>query len=227
MRLLLAEDERALSRALCKILDKNGYPTDPVYDGEEALEYLRSGAYDGLILDVMMPRKDGFAVLRELRESGNRIPVLMLTARTEVEDRVRGLDGGADDYLCKPFDTRELLARLRAMTRAPGAPAEGNRLRFGNVTLDRSSFELSTPSGRFHLTNKEYQLMELLISSPRRVQSTEALFARIWGLDSEAELSVVWVYVSYLRKKLKALEADAEIRAYRGSGYALEAADDT
>lgn len=222
MRILLAEDERSLSRALVALLEKNNYSADAVYDGEEALAYLEAGNYDGLILDIMMPKLDGLEVLRRLREQGNPIPVLLLTAKAEVEDKVTGLDTGANDYLTKPFSTAELMARIRAMTRSQTGSQTGSRLRFGNITLDQATFELSSPSGSFRLANKEYQMMELLLRNPRQLISSERFLERIWGYDSEVELNVVWVYISYLRKKLAALQADIQIKATRNAGYSLE-----
>ncbi|WP_297199760.1 response regulator transcription factor [uncultured Flavonifractor sp.] len=222
MRILLAEDERSLSRALVALLEKNNYSADAVYDGEEALAYLEAGNYDGLILDIMMPKLDGLEVLRRLRERGNPIPVLLLTAKAEVEDKVTGLDTGANDYLTKPFSTAELMARIRAMTRSQTGSQTGSRLRFGNITLDQTTFELSSPSGSFRLANKEYQMMELLLRNPRQLISSERFLERIWGYDSEVELNVVWVYISYLRKKLAALQADIQIKATRNAGYSLE-----
>ena len=158
MRLLLAEDEKALSKALATILERNKYSVDAAYDGQEALEYLDAGNYDGVILDIMMPKVDGITVLREIRKKGNLIPVLLLTAKSEVDDKVLGLDAGANDYLTKPFNARELLARIRAMTRTQTAQAD-SRLKIGNVTLDRATYELSTPSGSYRLANKEFQMM--------------------------------------------------------------------
>lgn len=221
MRLLLAEDERALSKALTAILERNNYSVDPVYDGLAALEYLRMDNYDGIILDIMMPKVDGITVLQEIRKSGNPIPVLLLTAKSEVDDKVLGLDAGANDYLTKPFHSRELLARIRAMTRPQTAQAN-SKLKLGNVTLDRATFELSSPTGSFRLANKEFQMLELLMSNPRNLISSERLMEKIWGYDSEAEINVVWVYISYLRKKLAALHANIQIKATRNAGYSLE-----
>lgn len=221
MRLLLAEDEKALSRALVAILERSSYSVDAVFDGQTALEYLESEEYDGVILDVMMPRLDGFEVLKALRQAGNLVPVLMLTAKSEVDDKVLGLDLGANDYLTKPFHTRELLARVRAMTRTQIARPD-TRLRMGNITLDQATMELSSPFGSFRLANKEYQVLELLMSNPRRLISTERFLEKIWGYDSDAELNVVWVYISYLRKKLAALYATVQIKATRNAGYTLE-----
>lgn len=221
MRLLLAEDERSLSKALTVILERSSYSVDAVYDGVEALEYLEAGKYDGIILDIMMPKMDGLTVLRKIRSSGNNIPILMLTAKSEIDDKVQGLDSGANDYLTKPFDTKELLARIRAMTRVH-APSADSVLRMGNISLDRSTFELSSPFGSFRLANKEFQVMELLMCNPKHLISTECFMEKIWGCDSNAEINVVWVYISYLRKKLNALQADIQIKASRNAGYSLE-----
>ena len=221
MRLLLAEDEKSLSRALVKILEHGNYSVDAVYDGEEALDYLEADNYDGVILDIMMPKTDGLTVLKKLREAGNLIPVLLLTAKSELDDKVTGLDLGANDYLTKPFEPAELLARIRAMTRQ--APTQADTvLRFGNVTLNQSSYELSTPDGSYRLANKEFQMMEMLMSNSRQLISAERFYDKIWGYDSESEMNVVWVYISYLRKKLAALKANVNIKATRGVGYSLE-----
>lgn len=224
MRILLAEDEKALAKAIVKIFEKNNYSADAVYDGEEALAYIESGNYDVAVLDIMMPKLDGISVLKKVRASGNRIPILMLTAKSEIEDRVLGLDSGANDYLPKPFDTRELLARIRAITRTN--EETDTKLGFGNITLDRATFELSSPTGSFRLANKEYQMMEYFLSNPRRIISAEQFMEKIWGYDSDAEINVVWVYISYLRKKLTALGADIAIKASRNAGYSLEVCDD-
>lgn len=224
MRILLAEDEKALAKAIVKIFEKNNYSADAVYDGEEALAYIESGNYDVAVLDIMMPKLDGISVLKKVRASGNRIPILMLTAKSEIEDRVLGLDSGANDYLPKPFDTRELLARIRAITRTK--EEADTKLGFGNITLDRATFELSSPMGSFRLANKEYQMMEYFLSNPRRIISAEQFMEKIWGYDSDAEINVVWVYISYLRKKLTVLGADIAIKASRNAGYSLEVCDD-
>ena len=221
MRLLLAEDEKSLSRALVKILEHGNYSVDAVYDGEEALDYLEAGSYDGVILDIMMPKVDGLTVLKTIRQKGSRIPVLMLTAKAEIDDRVAGLDLGANDYLTKPFAPPELLARIRAMTRTQVEQTD-SVLRLGNIQLDTSSYELSSPSGSFRLANKEFQMMELLLRNPRQLIPTERFLEKIWGYDSDAEINVVWVYISYLRKKLSALNADVSIKAARNAGYSLE-----
>lgn len=221
MRLLLAEDEKELSNALTVILKHNQYSVDAVYNGEDALAYLETENYDAAILDVMMPKMDGLTVLRKLREKGNSIPVLLLTAKAEIDDRVLGLDSGADDYLTKPFASRELLARLRSITRRK-MEASGAALQFGNLSLDRARYELFSPSGSFRLGNKEYQIMEMLMSNPGQLISTERFMEKIWGYDSETERNVVWVYLSNLRKKMAALDADVQLRASRNQGYSLE-----
>ena len=221
MRLLFAEDENSLSRAITAILKKNHYEVDAVYDGEEALAYLECGTYDGAILDIMMPKKDGLTVLKEIRRQGINTPVLMLTAKAEIDDRVLGLDSGANDYLTKPFAAPELLARIRAMTRTQ-MTQNTSSLSFGNLSLNQTSFELSSPSASYQLTNKEFQLLELLMANPGQVISSDRLFEKIWGYESDADPSVIWVYISYLRKKLTALNASVRIRAIRNAGYRLE-----
>ena len=222
MRLLLAEDEKSLSRAVTVLLRKSNYEVDSVYDGEEALAYLSSGNYDGAILghydaqggwDPGPPPAAG--------GGGSRLPVLLLTAKAEVDDKVLGLDSGANDYLTKPFASQELLARIRAMTREQTAQTT-SQLHVGNVTLDRATFELSTPSGSLRLANKEFQMLELLMCNPRNLISTERFLEKIWGYDNEAEINVVWVYISYLRKKLAALHSNVQIKARRNVGYSLE-----
>lgn len=220
MRILLAEDERPLARALVKIFEKNNYSADAVHNGEDALTYLVAGNYDVVVMDVMMPKMDGITALKKIREQGNQIPVLMLTAKAEIDDRVLGLDSGANYYLTKPFDTKELLAALRAITRVQ--VQVDNKLSFGNITLDRSTFELASPSGSFRLANKEFQMMEMLMSNPHQIISAERFMEKIWGFENEAEINVVWVYVSYLRKKLTALNADIIIKSSRNAGYCLE-----
>jgi DNA-binding response OmpR family regulator len=221
MRLLLVEDEIELSNALAAVLRRSNYSVDAVYDGQDALDYLMTGNYDGAILDIMLPKMDGITVLKKVRAAGNSVPVLLLTAKTEIDDRVNGLDSGADDYLTKPFAMKELLARIRAMTRRQTETTD-SILKFGNVQLDRITFQLSTPKDSLRLANKEFQMMEMLMVSPGQIISADQFMEKIWGFDSETEQNVVWVYISYLRKKLTALEADVAIRASRGLGYTLE-----
>ena len=195
---------------------------DAVYDGQEALAYLEATDYDGVILDIMLPKVDGLSVLRQLRARGSQVPVLMLTAKSEVEDRVLGLDSGANDYLAKPFATAELLARIRAMTRSRRGQGD-NLLRRGNLTFDLASFELSTPTCRTRLPNKEFQMLEMLMSSPSALISAGRFIETVWGLDSDVETNVVWVHISCLRRILTELGADVQIRAVRNGGYRLEA----
>ena len=221
MRLLLAEDERELSKALCAVLKHNNYSVAPVYNGQDALDYGLCENYDGIILDIMMPKMDGLEVLRKLRENGVSTPVIFLTAKSEIEDRITGLDTGADDYLTKPFNMGELLARIRALTRRKSEYSP-NLLTFGNISLNRETFELSSGENSVRLGNKEFQMMEMLLSNPARLISTEQFMERIWGYETEAEINVVWVYISYLRKKLTSLSASVEIKAVRGVGYTLE-----
>ena len=221
MRLLLAEDERELSAALVAILKHNNYSIDAVYNGEDALAYLEADNYDGAILDIMMPKMDGLTVLKKIRAEGNSVPVLILTARSEVDDKVLGLDCGADDYLSKPFAAKELLARIRAITRRK-TEAVNSVLKVGNLTLDCTTFELSSPTDSCRLPNKEFQIMELLAANSRQIISTDRFMEKVWGYDSEADVGVVWVYISYLRKKLMSLDANVKIKAARGQGYYLE-----
>ena len=220
MKILLAEDEVSMARAIVRILEKSNYHADAVYNGIDAVNYLTAGDYDAVILDVMMPGMDGIAVLKTIREKGIKIPVIMLTAKAEVEDKVLGLDSGANDYLTKPFDAKELLARIRAMTRS-GISAD-SRISYGNITLDRATYTLSSPNGSFTLANKEFQMMEILLSNPTHVVSTERFLEKIWGYETDAEVNVVWVYISYLRKKLVALQANIQIKSARNAGYSLE-----
>jgi DNA-binding response OmpR family regulator len=221
MRLLLAEDEEELSRALVTVLKHNNYSVDAVYNGKDALDFLETGVYDGAVLDIMMPQLDGISVLKHLRSGGNSVPVLLLTAKAEIDDRVTGLDAGADDYLTKPFAMKELLARIRAMTRRRTETTD-NILTFGNISLDRSSYRLFSSKGEFKLSGKEFQMLEMLMINSGQVISADQFMEKIWGFDSETENNVVWVYLSYLRKKLSAIEANVIIKANRGVGYSLE-----
>lgn len=224
MKLLLAEDERGLADALTDILEYHKYVVDAVYDGVDALDYARSGDYDGIILDVMMPKMDGLTVLRQLRGEGKHTPVLLLTARAQVEDRIQGLDLGADDYLTKPFDTGELLARIRAMLRRREAFTP-DLLSCGDLHLDRQSSLLKGPEGSLPLSRLEYRLLEVLMLHRGVCLSSETILEKVWGYDTDAELGAVWVYISYLRKKLTQVGSRAVIRAKRGVGYTLEAGE--
>ncbi len=222
MRILLCEDEKELSNALSKILKHYHYAVDTVYDGEEALLYLDAENYDAMILDIMMPKMDGLTVLQKIRNKGNLIPIIMLTAKSQVDDKVTGLDLGANDYLTKPFETKELLARLRAITRVV-SDSSSSILTVGNVHLNRKTFELYTDKNTFKLANKEFQMMEMLMINKGHIIPTERFMEKIWGYDSDAEINVVWVYISYLRKKLTLLETNVKIKATRNTGYSLEA----
>lgn len=220
MRILLAEDERELSDALVMILKHNNYSVDAVYNGQDALDYIMADDYDGVILDIMMPKMDGITVLKSVRRQGNNVPVLILTAKSELDDCVVGLDAGADDYLSKPFAVKELLARLRAVTRRKTATAT-TVLKMGNMELNCAGFELRSPKGRMHLPNKEFQMLEMMMVNPGQLISTERFLEKVWGYDTETDTRTVWVYISYLRKKLQELDADIKIKASRGLGYSL------
>ncbi|NLC94995.1 MAG: response regulator transcription factor [Bacilli bacterium] len=221
MRLLLAEDETELANALATILKRHNYAVDVVYNGEDALYYLETEVYDALILDIMMPKVDGIEVLRRIRSKGNNIPVLILTAKSEVEDKVLGLDTGADDYLTKPFSTQELLARIRAITRRRSEILE-NRLKFGDVELDRLTYELISKKNKVLLTSKEFQIMEMLMMNKNQMIPSERIMEKVWGYDNDVESNVVWTYISYLRKKLRILESTVDIKSVRNIGYMLE-----
>jgi len=221
MRILFAEDDRDLSMAVKTLLERSGYLVDAVYDGAEAVDYAEAEDYDGMILDWMMPEKDGVEALREMRGKGISAPCLLLTARDAVEDRVTGLDAGADDYLSKPFNGKELLARVRAMLRRRETYVP-DLISWEDLQLDKGSCELKCGVQNVRLTGKMYQMMELFMENPKHLFSAQQLMDRIWGWDSEAEINVVWVNISQLRKKLGDLGSDTEIRVYRGTGYALE-----
>lgn len=225
MRLLLAEDEKHLSKALVTILQHNNYSVDAVYDGQSAIDYLETGLYDCAILDIMMPKVDGVTVLKHIRSNNNRIPIIMLTAKSEIDDRCLGLDLGADDYLTKPFATPELLARIRALTRRKEV-STSNILSYYDLKLNRLTFELSYQDKEIKLCNKEFQMMEMFMLHHNQVISTEQFMVKIWGFDCESEINTVWVYVSYLRKKLKQLNAPFQINLSRNIGYLLEKKDD-
>lgn len=207
------------------MLKHNNYTVDTVHNGQDALDYLLLEEYDGAILDVMMPKMDGLSVVKKLREVKKNTPVLMLTAKSEIEDKVLGLDSGADDYLTKPFATKELLARVRSMTRRQ-ATFTSNELEFGNVKLNKLTFELTTSKDSYRLSNKEFQIIEMLMRNPWNVIPTEHFLEKIWGYDSDSEINVVWVNISYLRRKLKSLGANIQIKATRNVGYTLEEIDD-
>lgn len=221
MRILLVEDERDLSEALCAFLEKNQFSVDAVYDGAAGYDYATAGEYDAMILDIMLPHLDGIEVLTRLRENGVMLPVMLLTAKGEKDDRILGFDTGADDYLPKPFDPDELLARLRAMLRRSGGYRPSN-LTFGDLTLDCGESLLRCGSRSERLSGREFQVMELFMRSPRVILSAERILERVWGWDTEVEINVVWVHISNLRKKLVSVGSTAMIRVSRGLGYALE-----
>lgn len=219
MKLLLAEDERELSQAIVKILECNKYDVDAVYDGEAALEKTEENDYDGAVIDIMMPKTDGITVVKKLREKGNNLPVLLLTAKSEIEDKVTGLDAGADDYLTKPFAVKELLARIRALLRRKAEFKECYKI--GNVTLDSDTFEMKAET-IVKLTSTEFKLMQYLIRNHARYVSAEMLMDNVWEFESDVEINVVWVFLSMLRKKLDKTGADYTIISERGRGYRLE-----
>ncbi len=221
MRILIAEDDVRLLKSLVHILQSNNFSVDGVDNGTDALEYASSGEYDGLILDIMMPGLDGITILRQLRGKGVTTPALFLTARTEVSQRVEGLDAGADDYLSKPFSTDELLARIRAMLRRKDSFVP-DLLHFKTVTLNRSTYELSGGGKTVALSGKEFQVLEVLMVNHNTIISTEQLMIKVWGWDTWVDTSVVWVHISNLRKKLAVLSSNVRIRFIRGAGYVLE-----
>ena len=221
MKLLYAEDEISMSEAVVDILTYHKYSVDAVYDGADALAYAEAEQYDGIILYIMMPKMSGLDVLEQLRRKGNNTPILLLTAKVEIEDRIQGLDMGADDYLPKPFAMGELLARVRAMLRRKETFTP-DILKVGNLSLNMQSCELSCNGQSFVLPKLEYQLIELLMLNKGIYLSTENLLTKVWGYDTDAELGTVWVYISYLRKRLTALSANVVIRAKRNVGYTLE-----
>ena len=221
MRVLIAEDEFELAKGLKFLLEKNKFSVDVVHDGAAALECFGTGSYDVIVLDIMMPKVDGLKVLKTIRRTGSGVPILMLTAKGEVEDRVQGLEAGADDYLPKPFATREFIARVKALSRRNTAYTE-LVLEFGDVRLDCNRYELACKTASVRLNNKEFQLMELFMRHPHFVFSTSHLMDKIWGQDSDADLNVVWTYVGFIRKRLKQVGGGVEIRTARGAGYSLE-----
>ena len=225
MRILLAEDEKSLSRALVVILQKNNYSVNAVDNGLDALDYASVGNYDCIVLDIMMPKLDGISVLKEIRSRRLSVPVLMLTAKSEIDDKVLGLDSGANDYLTKPFDTKELLARIRVLTRA-GSSQTGSLLTFGNTRLNQSTYQLSTETGSVELSNKEYQMLEMLFMNPGNILSSELFIEHIWGLESDTETNTIWVYISNLRKKMQSIKSNVAIKAVRNMGYKVEVNND-
>ncbi len=221
MRILIAEDEVTINKALKVMLEKNKYTVDSVYDGQSALNYIENTTYDVIVLDIMMPIKSGMEVLKTIRNNDINTPVLFLTAKSEISDRVNGLEAGADDYLPKPFDANEFLARVKALSRRSNSYIS-SILSIGNTTLDLNSYILKTQDEEIKLNNKEFQLFELFIRNPKKVFSSELLMEKVWDIDSNADIDVVWTYIGFLRRKLKQINSNLEIQTIRGAGYALE-----
>lgn len=226
MRILFAEDEIELTNALEVIFKHNNYSVDVVHNGVDANDYADTYEYDVIILDIMMPKRDGITTLKLLRESGNKTPVLLLTAKSQISDKVLGLDSGADDYLSKPFSIAELLARIRALSRRSDSQGASNELKLGNTSLDLITFKLKAPNGEVSLINKEFQLLVEFMKNPNIVHPVTSLLDKIWGLETEVYDDVVWVNISYLRKKLKQVGSNIEIKAKRNLGYYLEVTND-
>lgn len=220
MKLLLAEDEPAMAEAVKDVLEYHRYQVDAVYNGVDALDYIHAGSYDGIILDIMMPGMSGLEVLTRIRKEGCRTPVLLLTAKTQIEDRIEGLDAGADDYLPKPFAMGELLARIRAMLRRR-EEYQPDRREFGDLVLDSGSSELCCEDRKIVLPKVEYQMMEVLMLNHGIYLSSEDLLEKVWGYDTEADIGAVWVYISYLRKRIAAVGSKVKITAKRNIGYTL------
>ncbi len=221
MRILIAEDEVATAKALKLLLEKSKYSVDIVHNGNDAWDYVSDGGYEVVVLDIMMPGMNGIEVLKKMRNNGIKTPVLMLTAKAEIEDRVAGLEAGADDYLPKPFATNELIARIKALGRRSENYTDSVK-KAGNLELDGNRYEMRVKDKSVSLSNKEYQLMELFVLHPGFVFSTEHLMDKIWGLDSESDIDVVWTHIGFVRKKLRSLDANVEIKTIRGAGYSLE-----
>ena len=220
MKLLLAEDDRDISRAVATLLERSNYTVDVVYNGNDALDYLTGGDYDAAVMDIMMPGMSGLEAVRQARNQGVRSPIMMLTAMDEVDDRINGLDAGADDYLPKPFAGGELLARVRALLRRTESYTP-DLLSYKDLSLDRNSYRLSCGNQSVNLGNKGFQMMEMLMRNPGSVISVEQFMEHIWGWDTEVEINVVWVNISQLRKTLQRLGSQVEIRVVRGAGYTL------
>lgn len=221
MRILIVEDEISLAEAVTAILKKEQYFVDAVYDGRDGLDYALSGIYDLILLDIMLPKMNGLDVLKEIRKNNISTPVMLLTARSEVNDKIKGLDCGADDYLTKPFNKGELLARVRALTRRKGE-IPSNELVFGDLTLNQSTYELICGTLSVKLGAKEFKIMQMLMFAPKNIISKDEFIEKIWGYDSEAEYNSIEVYISFLRKKLGAIKSAVQIKASRGIGYYIE-----
>ena len=221
MRILIAEDEFATAKALKILLEKAMYSVDIVHNGDDAWDYIQEGSYEVIVLDIMMPGKSGIEVLSLIRQNGIRTPVMLLTSKAEIEDRVAGLEAGADDYLPKPFATSELIARVKALGRRSENYNDSVQS-VGNIVLDSNKYEMSVGKKSVKLTNKEFQLIELFVLHPGQAFSTEHLMEKIWGYDTESDVDVVWTTIGYVRKKLRQIKANVEIKTMRGIGYALE-----
>ncbi|WP_195265037.1 MULTISPECIES: response regulator transcription factor [unclassified Clostridium] len=222
MKLLLVEDEKELSEALFQILTNNKYLVDAVYDGEDGLDYALTGIYDVIVLDIMLPKLNGLSLLKQLRKSGVSTPVIMLTAKSQIEDRVLGLDLGADDYLTKPFATEELLARLRSITRRKGTVVNDNILTYGDISLNIDTYDLDVNNESIRLTLKEFEIIKYFMERPKCVVSKDDLITKLWGFDSEVEYNNIEVYISFIRKKLSYLKSNVSIVTIRGVGYRME-----
>ena len=224
MKILLVEDDRELSNVITKALIIEKYNVDNAYDGIEALDFLQLGQYDLIIMDIMMPRLNGYETLKEIRRRKNNIPVMMLTAKSLVDDKVLSLDAGADDYLTKPFQLKELLARIRALLRRKGTELQDYE--FNDISLDQNTYEIKCNGKKARLTSKEYQLLELFIRNPKNFFSADDILLRVWEYDSEVDVSVIWVFISQIRKHLLSIGSNTTIKASRGIGYHLEVLDD-
>ncbi len=225
MRILIVEDEKPLSNVLCELLKKSGYAVDAVYDGVEGLEYALSDVFDVILLDIMLPKMNGLDMLNELRKQGISTPVLLLTAKSEIEDKVEGLDCGADDYITKPFSTEELLARIRSVSRRKDVFVSDDQ-KFGDIMINKNTLKISTERDEIKVSLKEYHILEMLVEHPKQIISKEQFVDRIWGYEFEGEYNSVEVYISFVRKKLSALGSKVKIKAHRGVGYSLEVVDD-
>ena len=222
MKLLLVEDEKQLSEALQQILIKNKYSVDAVYNGEEGLLYALSDVYDVIIFDIMLPKLNGIEILKTIRKKGISTPVILLTAKATIEDKILGLDCGADDYLPKPFSTEELLARLRALTRRSGGFINENTLEFSDIKLNLSTYDMEVKDNSITLTQKEFEILRYFMQRPKSVVSKDDLITKLWGYDSDIEYNNIEVYISFLRKKLAYVESNVKIITIRRVGYRLE-----
>ena len=222
MRLLVVDDEKDFVSALKEILTANRYTVEVAYDGRMALDFLENEKFDCLLLDIMMPKVDGYEVVKTIRKNNDHTPVIFLSAKNDVDDKIKGLDLGGDDYLSKPFSAKELLARLKAILRRRDGLTDNCELRFGDLVLNGDDFSLSSEKGKENLSAKEYQIMELFFRHPERVIPAEKILKEAWEMDSYQDISSVWVYISNLRKKIQGLKCNVELASTRGLGYHLE-----